>query len=237
VRGAGSRIGGTGKTRRRWRFPVSLVLALVFSGAAFGQISPKQMRDRYEKNTKGTSIDDFVKNLTSDDAGKRLEAVKSLGATKDTKAVAYLLQALGDADVRVQAKAIDMLGDMRANEAVPVLVQYLFLRTTDANMKPLILVALGKIGDAKAATPIVEYLQRDLDPATRGTAIFALGEIGAPESVDALSRIAAKADEDQTVRRLASDAITKVQAHQAVLRREVKGPSETFLEPKNPPPQ
>ncbi len=229
-----------GKSRGR-RTAAALSLTLVAclvagAGGAQGQISSQQVRKRYEKSTKGTSIDDFVKNLGSQDPEKRLEAVKSLGTSNDAKAVEYLIQALGDADVRVQAKAIAMLGDIRATDATPVLIQYLFLRTTDANMKQLILAALGKIGDARAARPIIEFLRRDLDAATRGTAIFALGEIGAPEAVDALSRIA-KADADQTVRRLAGEAVTKVEQHQAVMKKEVKGPSETFLEPKGPPPQ
>jgi HEAT repeat protein len=208
----------------------------MLSAPAAAQFSSQQVRNRYEKNTKGTSIEDFVKKLESDDAEKRLEAVKSLGATKDTKAVEYLIQAMGDSDVRVQAKAIDMLGEMRATDATPVLIQYLFLRTTEDQMKQRILAALGKIGDVRAARPIMEFLRRDLDPATRGTAIFALGDIGAPESADALSKIA-QADKDQTVRRLASEALNKVQRHQAVQAQEVKGPSETFLEPKGPPPQ
>src|SRR5439155_10565931 len=132
--------------------------------------------------------------------------VKSLSGSKDNKAIEYLIQATGDSDVRVQAKAISALGDLRANDATPVLIQYLSRRTVENNMKQLILAALGKIGDARAARPIMEFLQRDLDPATRGTAIFELGEIGAPESTDALSRIA-QADEDQTVRRLANEAL------------------------------
>lgn len=219
-----------------WSLFLSMLSASLGVGAAYAQINSQQIRQRYDKNTKGASIDDFARNLNSDDAEKRLEAVKSLGASKDNKAVEYLIQALGDADVRVQAKAIAMLGDMRANDATPVLIQYLFLRTTEANMKQLILASLGKIGDARAARPIMEFLQRDLDPATRGTAIFALGEIGAPEAVDTLSQIA-EADHDKTVRRLASEAVNKVQHHQAAMRQEVKAPSETFLEPKAPPPQ
>ncbi|HXQ22412.1 MAG TPA: HEAT repeat domain-containing protein [Candidatus Acidoferrales bacterium] len=202
-------------------------------GRADGQISSQQMKQRYEKDTKGTSIEDFVKRLESDDPEKRLEAVKSLGASKDNKAVEYLIQALGDSDVRVQAKALDMLGDMRATDATPVLIQHLFLRTTDVQMKQRILAALGKIGDPRAARPIMEFLQRDLDPATRGTAIFALGDIGSPESVDTLSQIA-QADPDPIVRRLASEAKSKVEQHQAVMKNEVKGPSETFLAPKEP---
>ncbi len=213
-----------------------LCLALGVAGAAYGQISSNQLRQRYDKNTKGTSIDDFVKRLQSDDPEQRLEAVKSLGASKDDKAVEYLIQAMGDPDIRVQVKAIEMLGEMRATDATPVLIQSLFLRTTDPQMKQLILVALGKIGDTRAARPITEFLQRDLDPATRGTAIFALGDIGAPESEEVLSRLAT-ADNDPTVQRLANEALNKVQAHQATLRKEVKGPSETFLEPKQPPPQ
>ncbi len=206
---------------------------LLLSGVAAAQISSNQMRQRYEKNTKGTSIDDFVKKLGSDDPLKRLEAVKSLGASKDDKAIEYLIQALGDSDVRVQAKAIQMLGDIRATDATPVLVQYLFLRTTDTNMKQSILASLGKIGDTRAAQPVMEFLHRDLDPATRGTAIFALGEIGAAESMEALDQIA-KTDQDAIVRRLATEAKGKVQVHQAVMKNQVKGPSETFLDKGGP---
>lgn len=239
--GSGSMTRCSKAVRIAWRtasVALPLMLVSVWRGGeqpAQAQISSQQIRQRYEKNTKGTSIEDYVKNLGSSDPEKRLEAVKSLGTSNDKKAVEYLIQALGDSDVRVQAKAIAMLGDVRATDATPVLIQYLFLRTTDANMKQLILASLGKIGDARAARPIIEYLQRDLDPATRGTAIFALGEIGAPEAVEPLSLIA-RADEDQVVRRLANEAVSKVEAHQAVKRKEVKGPSETFLEPKAPPP-
>jgi len=229
---------GVRAVRSWFRLPLGVCvwMLLCLTGVAHAQINSQQIRQRYEKNTKGTSIDDFVKHLASDDAEKRLEAVKSLGASKDSKAVEYLIQAVGDSDVRVRVKAIEMLGEMRATDATPVLIQALFLRSTEAQMKQRLLAALGKIGDERAARPIMEFLHRDLDPATRGTAIFALGDIGAPESVDALQQIAAE-DDDQNLRRLANDALNKVQAHQAVIRKEAKGPSETFLEPKPPPPQ
>jgi len=217
----------------RWHVSIGLAALVLFAAAAGAQINSNQMRDRYEKHTKGTSVEDFVKNLSSSDPDKRLEGVKSLGASKDPKAIEYLIQAVGDADVRVQAKAVQMLGDLRANDATPVLVQYLFLRTTDANMKQLILAALGKIGDTRAAQPLIEFLHRDLDPATRGTAIFALGEIGSSESVEPLERIA-QAESDPIVRRLANEAKSKIEAHQAVIKSQVKGPSETFLKSEGP---
>ena len=103
-----------------------------------------------------------------------------MSESTDPAAVAYLVQALGDPDMRVKAKAIDACGTLRATDATPVLVQQLFLRGTDPEVKQRILAALGKIGDPRAAKPIKEFLGRDLDHATRGTAIFALGDIGAP---------------------------------------------------------
>jgi HEAT repeat protein len=218
--------------------PLSLLLfllLLLLVRPAVAQVSGQQMRERYDKTTKGTSIDDFVKKLNSDDPEKRLEGVKSLRDSKDAKAIEYLIQATGDSDIRVQAKAIAALGDLRATDATPVLIQYLSRTTVENNMKQLILASLGKIGDTRAARPITEFLQRDLDPATRGTAIFALGEIGAPESTETLSKLA-QGDEDPTVRRLANEALAKVQYHQAALQKEVKGPSQTFLDPKEPPP-
>jgi hypothetical protein len=210
--------------------------AAVVARPAAAQISGQQLRQRYEKNTKGANISDYTRRLQSEDADTRLEAVKSLGASKDKQAIEQLIRALGDTDVRVQAKAIDMLGEMRANEATPVLIQYLFLRTTEPQMKQRILASLGKIGDPRAAQPIVEFLHRDLDPATRGTAIYALGDIGSSDAVQPLSEISVT-DGDPTARRLASEALGKVQAQQASQKKEAKGPSEAFLAPKEPPGQ
>jgi len=216
-----------------------LVLGLVGVSAlpAAGQFAGRRAQQRFQKATKGVSIEDFVKRLASDDADTRLEAVKSLGTSGEPKAIEYLIQAVGDPDLRVEAKAIGYLGDMRATDAIPVLVQYLSRTTTDANLKQLILAALGKIGDSRASVPIAEFLQRDLEPATRGTAVFALGEIGAAESVATLRTIADKEEEDPNVRRLAEEALVKIESYQAAVRREVKAPAQNFLAPKDQPPQ
>lgn len=210
---------------------VAGLLLLPVAGAA--QVSSQGLRQRYDKATKGATIDEYVRDLGGEDADKRLQAVKSLGASKDSKAVEHLIGALGDEDTRVQAKSVDLLGELRATDATQVLIQHLFLRNTEPMMKQRILAALGKIGDVRAARPIMEFLQRDLDSATRGTAIYALGDIGAPESVDALRGIATT-DRDPTLRRLANEAIQKVQHQQDAVRREAKGPQETFL-PQGPP--
>ncbi len=221
----------------RYGLLVAVVLVIVSAGAASAQVNSNQMRQRYDKNTKSANIDDAIKEMSSQDPVKRLDAVRALGASKDDKALPYLIGAMGDSDMRVQVKAIQVAGDMRATDATPVLVQQLFLRTTSTEMKQLILASLGKIGDARAAQPVMEFLQRGLDETTRGTAVYALGEIGASDAVPTLERIAQN-DEDPTVRRLASEAKVKIDQHQASMRSKVKGPSETFIqsrEVKGPP--
>lgn len=224
----------------RYRLGPALVATglLVCASSVHAQApSSDGMRQRYDKQSKTSSnLDEFIRKLDSDDPLERLDAVKSLGESKDNKAIPYLIQAVGDPDERVQVKAIEMLGEMRATDATPVLVQHLFIKSTRPEMKRRILASLGKIGDQSAAKPILEFLQRDLDPGTRGTAIYALGDLGASEALEPLKKIA-QDDQDPTLRRLAREASNKIQYHQEVQLKEVKQPLDTFLPKEPPPPQ
>lgn len=213
-----------------------VLLALVLTGTAGAQISSNQVKDRYDRNTKGTSIEDFVRKLNSDDPEKRLEGVKSLAESKDPKAVEHLVQAVGDSDMRIKAKAIDGLGDLRAADATPVLIQHLVLRETDEIVRQRILASLGKIGDPRAVPAIIDFLQRDMDPQTRSTAIFALGEIGNPDALPTLEDLVEKT-EDPMVRRIAGDAVNKIHHQQAVRKTEAKEPQARFLKEEKPPEQ
>ncbi len=215
---------------------VLTALALVGASAARAQISADQVRQRYDRQTKGGSIEEFARDLRSDDPTERLKGVKSLSESTDPKAVEYLVQALGDADMRVKAKAIDACGNVRAADATPVLIQQLFLRGTDAEVKQRILAALGKIGDQRAAKPIQEFLGRDLDHATRGTAIYALGDIGDPDSIEFLQNVE-RTEPHPTLKRLAREAQAKIRYQQAQRQTEAKQPLNTFLNPDQPPPQ
>jgi HEAT repeat protein len=214
--------------------PVALLALYVVPAQA--QISGKQIKERYERNTTGGNIEDYVRNLNSDDPAKRLQGVKSLTTSKDAKAIEYLLQAVGDEDVRVKAKAIDGLADLRATEATPVLIQQLFLRSTEPYVEQRILACLGKIGDPRATKPILEFLQQDLDPETKGTAIYALGDIGSPEAIAPLAEIE-RTEPNATLQRLAREASAKVKYHQATLKTEAKQPLDTFLRANEPPEQ
>ena len=134
--------------------------------------------------------------------------MRSLSESTDPAAVPYLVQALGDGDMRVKAKAIDACGTARAADATPVLVQMLFLRGTSPEVEQRILAALGKIGDQRAAAPIVEFLGRDLDHATRGTAIFALGDIADPSTLEFLDKLAGE-EAHPTLKRLSREAAAR----------------------------
>jgi len=219
-----------------WLAALLAVLAVVGVPAARAQISSKQVRDRYERQTKGADLDDYVRRLNSDDPQKRLEATRSLAESKDGKATEHLVQALGDPDPRIRARAIDGLGDLRATDATPVLVQHLFLRDTEETARQRILAALGKIGDPRAAGPILEFLNRSDNRDTRGVAIFALGEIGAPEAIVPLEELQESTD-DSTLRRLAAQAINKVRYQQTVKQSEAKQPQATFLKQEPAVPQ
>ena len=200
--------------RSQW-LPPALVLVTWLAAVAGAQMPPGRHAPQPGAQTApGVPLDEAVKQLASPDPEKRLQAVKALGTSKDSKAVDHLIRALGDSDLRVQAKAVQILGDMRATEATPVLVERLMMRTTDSGMKQLIIVSLGKIGDARAARPLIQLLQRDLDVEMRGTAIFALGEIGSPEALEVLEHIEAT-DEEPTVRRVANQARGKIEARGA----------------------
>ncbi len=211
---------------------LSVMLLLFVTGPAVAQMSRSHERQQYDKG-QGATLEALTKQLSSDDPVKRLEAVKALGSAKDSRAVGLLIQATSDSDVRVQAKAIQVLGDMRASEATPALVERLLLRTSDPNMNQLILASLGKIGDTRAAQPLTEFLHRDLDAPTRGTAVYALGEIGASESVEALDHLA-QTDPDETIRRLAREAKAKIEAHHAVIHTDMNDRSEQLFVPQRP---
>lgn len=166
-----------------------------------------------QTNPGSSDLDESTKNLRDEDAATRLEAVKQLAASNDKKAVEHLIEATADLDPRVKIKAIDALGTLRAADATPVLVQVLYMRESEPWLKQRVLVALGKIGDTRSARPITDFLSRDVDLQTRGTAIYALGEIGDPSSVPELKRMGETAT-DETSQRLVHDAIAKIEQRQ-----------------------
>jgi len=171
---------------------------------------PRQrLRDRYKSPQATAKLDDNVRKWKSDDPDERLEAVRGFGEVNDPKAIEYLLAAANDPDMRIRVKAIDVLGQVQAKEATPLLVQRLFMRDTDIGTKQRILASLGKIGDHRATKPLCDFMSRDVDAAVRGNAIYALGDIGDRDAIPALEQLA-QHDADPRLRALATEAIRRI---------------------------
>lgn len=161
-----------------WLVPCQKGHAQFFTPESGSELSGQKIRERTEKKKKGTNVTEWVRRLRSDRPETRLEAVKSLGESKDPKAIDPIIGATEDTDIRVKVKAIEYLGNLRATDATPILAQQLFLRDVHPGVKQKILIALGKIGDQRGAEPIMDFLRRNLDIPTKGTALFALRAVG-----------------------------------------------------------
>jgi HEAT repeat protein len=139
----------------------------------------------------------------------RVEALRKLRNVNDPQANFLLIRSMSDPDTRVRVKAIDILGGRGDKDAVEPMCQLLFLRSTEPVVKMHIAAALGRIGDELATRPLIQYLYEATDERSRGTAVFALGEIGDHKASDVLTT-AATEDPSPIVRRLAQQAIQKI---------------------------
>jgi HEAT repeat protein len=154
-------------------------------------------------------MQDAKKGLADADPRVRAEALDKLRGVNDPKAQEMLIQGLTDPDIRVKIRAIDVLGAQQSTAAVPLMTQQLFLRETQAVVKLHIVAALGRIGDSRGTLPIVGYLKEASDDQSRGTAVFALGEIGDPHATDILVQTVTN-DRNSMVRKLAQESLEKI---------------------------
>jgi len=162
---------------------------------------------------KGEKDEDVIKDAKRqiDDADPRVrvQGLEKLRFVQSNDANELLFRGLVDNDVRVRIKAIDIMGVRGVNDAVPTMTQELFLRETPAIEKLHLVAALGRIGDQRGTLSVIEYLKETDDSNSRGTAVFALGEMGDPQANDVLIQIV---DNDQSpmVRKLAQEALEKI---------------------------
>lgn len=154
-------------------------------------------------------IKDVKLGLKDADPTVRVTELERLRFLQDPEVNQILTNSMSDPDVRVKIKAIDILGAREANDAVTPMSTMLFLRSTEPIVKLHLVAALGRIGDAQGAVPVMQYLGEDQDERGRGTAVFALGEIGSDKAVPLLNAVVAQ-DQSPMVRRLAKEALQKV---------------------------
>lgn len=170
---------------------------------------PQDSRSPYAKALDGTDVDQWGRRLDSKNVKDRMIAVEDLGQSDSPRAVTYLLKAMGDADLRVQSRAIDFLGSHRASDATPILVQKLYLKDTPKGLRQHVLTALGRIGDPSASRAIVDYLAQEGNKDVRGTGIYALGEIGDITVQDDLRKMGDQ-ESDIRLKSLVDEALTKI---------------------------
>jgi HEAT repeat protein len=214
---------------------LALPLSALAQAGYTGPRGPSNLLQNLETvgpNTQRGKADDEVikeakKRFADADPRVRVEGLEKLRyVTNQTDSTEILDLGLNDLDVRVRIKAIDVLGARGVNDVVPLMSQRLFLRQTPAIEKLHLVAALGRIGDSRGTLPILEYLDEATDQDSRGTAVFALGEIGDPKANDKLIQIVQN-DKSAMVRRLAQEALEKIDGelpnhHQEELEAERK---------------
>jgi hypothetical protein len=176
-----------------------------------GQVKPgvDDMASRAATETPFKIIKDVKLGLKDADPGVRVSELEKLRYLQDPEVNQILVTSMSDPDVRVKIKAIDILGARASNEAATPISSMLFLRSTEPIVKLHLVAALGRIGDAQGALPVMQYLGEDQDERGRGTAVFALGEIGSDKATPLLNAVVAQ-DQSPMVRRLAKEALQKV---------------------------
>ena len=176
-----------------------------------GQVKPgvDDVTNRAMQETPFKIIKDVKLGLKDADPVVRVTELIKLRYLQDPEVNQILMNSMSDPDARVKIKAVDILGAREADESVTAMSSMLFLRSTEPIVKLHLVAALGRIGDAQGAMPVMQYLGEDQDERGRGTAVFALGEIGSDKAVPLLNTVVAE-DQSQIVRRLAQEALQKV---------------------------
>ncbi|GHG69189.1 HEAT repeat domain-containing protein [Comamonas sp. JC664] len=138
-----------------------------------------------------SSVEPLMKAIdpAADDSSAQLAnkaIVSTLGVIGDRRAIPALIPLLKARDNYSRIEAMDVLGDMKAQEAVEPIIAL----ATDESVEPFLnkkaIEALGNIGDARAAPALVRMLTKE----RKGKSFyvessFALYQLGAPAS-DAL---------------------------------------------------
>ncbi|GEM_PF-2190344 len=162
-----------------------------------------------DKADVSSKIADAQNDEKSKDPVVRIEGLNEVATIQDPQVDDLLLKALTDPDLRVQVRATDIVGKRRMTDAVPLMSQCLFMRSTPEEEKVHLVSALGNIGDPRGTLSVMHFLEKARDERARGTAVYALGEIGDRRARELLMRVASE-DPSSQVRRLAQEALAKI---------------------------
>lgn len=156
--------------------------------------------------------------LKDDDSGVRLAAATALRVIQGPEAspaIPVLVALLSDKDAGVRRDAVAALADFgaAAKDALPPLKGA--VEDADAGVRNAAARAVARITAAEAncrAVGVHVAALKDKDPRTRQEAARFLGAVG-PDARDAVAALsAARQDEDEDVRKAATEALVKIQA-------------------------
>ena len=154
------------------------------------------------------NLEASFRDLTSDRASTRASAIRDVvrhalrGDATRARAIPQLEKALrDDASPEVRAVAAIALADLRAHEALAVLL--VAVEDVDANVRQMALSALGEIGDRRAAARLERALS-DARPEVRYQAVIAFARV-AKDDAPAVATVLARAldDPDAAIRYIA----------------------------------
>ena len=107
----------------------------------------------------GPKVIDAVLQLARDqDEDIRRAAIEILNQTKDERAVSHLIESTKDQDWWVCERSVDALAEIGSKRAVPRLVE--MLETTPPRSLPVVVRAIGKLGEPKNIDQLLPLLNR-----------------------------------------------------------------------------
>jgi HEAT repeat protein/tRNA A-37 threonylcarbamoyl transferase component Bud32 len=160
----------------------------------------------------GPKVIDAVLELIRDkDEDLRRAAIEILNQTKDERAISHLIEATRDNDWWVSERAVDALAEIGSKRAVPRLYEML-RSTTNSRALPVVVRAIGKLGDQKSVELLTPMLARN-EKEIRIESIQALARLADEQNADAI-RVHIQpqtANADATVARAAVRALTEIE--------------------------
>jgi HEAT repeat protein len=153
------------------------------------------------------SVASIAEGLTSKVPADRAYAAMELGrlGAEARPAVPLLVECLGDGDWLVRRQAAEALGPIGDPVAIEPLIVVVEDRDGEWGVRTAAARSLGLLGDSRAVGPLMSVLN-DMNAHVRHMAVIALGRIGTPEAVEALT-VAARSDSDGATRFSAAEAL------------------------------
>jgi serine/threonine-protein kinase len=177
----------------------------------------------------GPKVVDAVLSLVRDqNEDIRRTAIEILNQTKDERAVDELLAATHDRDWWVSERAVDALAEIGSKRAVPRLVE--MLGKGHAKSLPIVVRALGKLGEPRTVDAIIRVMQTRPEKEVRVEAVHALAKLADDQRYEHIRvQIEAQATAtDSTIARAASGALEELQKR---FQTSASGRSAKAVEP------